>query len=158
MSDQKIWQAVLEAIQTEKNAMYFYQRAALRMQDPAARKIFEQLAEDEKEHVDAFFEVYQGAEIPDLPDYLSRESGGSSDWMEELSGLLDGGFDDLKALQLAMLKELHLEKHLRQTAQAISDPAVRAVYEVNADSTRQHFLAIEAEYSRLTLDSRSRGG
>jgi len=158
MPERKIWQAVSEAILTEKKAMYFYQRAALRMQDPAARKVFEQLAAEEKEHAEAFFEVYQGADIPDFEDFLSLERDGSKDWLEEHGGLLDQGFDDLKALQLAMFKELELENQLRRTALSVSDPVIRAVYEVNADLTREHYQAIETEYSRLLHDVRSRNG
>jgi len=149
MSDQRIWTAVIDAIKTERNAMYFYQRGALRMSDKRARAIFLKLAEDEREHAECFLEIYQGAEIPDLTAQLQAQDP-ASEWMLELEGLLDGGFADVQALQLAMLKEKHLERQLRQVAATISDPAIRTVYEVNADSTRQHFALIETEYQRLT--------
>jgi len=149
MSEQRIWSAVVDAIKAERNAMYFYQRAALRMHDKRARAIFLKLAEDERDHAECFLEIYQGAEIPDLTEQLQGQDT-DSEWMLELEGLLDGGFDDVQALQLAMLKEKHLERQLRQVAGTISDPAIRTVYEVNADSTRQHFVLIETEYQRLT--------
>lgn len=128
--------------------MYFYQRAALRMHDKRAREIFLKLAEEEREHAECFLEIYQGTEIPDLTEHLQQQDL-NSEWLLELDGLLDGGFDDVQALQLAMLKEKHLERQLRQIAGTISDPAIRTVYEVNADSTRQHFVLIEKEFQRL---------
>ena len=149
MSDERIWNAVVEAIKTERSAMYFYQRAAFRMRDKRARQIFLKLAEEEREHAECFLEIYQGTDIPDLTEHL-QEQDLTSEWLLELDGLLDGEFDDVQALQLAMLKEKHLERQLRQIAGTISDPAIRTVYEVNADSTRQHFVLIEKEFQRLT--------
>jgi len=148
LQDAQLWAAILEAIRTEKQAMYFYQRAALRMQDPAARKIFERLAAEEREHLDCFFEIYRGAEIPDLSAFLDNTED-ARNWLNELDSLCSANFSDCDALRLAMLKELNLERELRETAVLIADPAARTVYEVNADSTRQHYLAIRDELRRL---------
>jgi len=149
MSDKRIWNAVIDAIKTERDAMYFYQRAALRMRDKQARKTFLRLANDEREHAESFLEIYQGDQIPDLAEHL-QDQDHDSEWMLELEGLLDSGFDDIQALQLAMLKERHLERQLRKLAATIDDPMIRNVYQVNADSTRQHYGIIETEYKRLT--------
>jgi len=149
MSDKRIWNAVIDAIKTERDAMYFYQRAALRMRDKQARKTFLRLANDEREHAESFLEIYQGDQIPDLAERL-QDQDHDSEWMLELEGLLDSGFDDIQALQLAMLKERHLERQLRKLAATIDDPMIRNVYQVNADSTRQHYGIIETEYKRLT--------
>jgi len=148
LQDAQLWAAILAAMRTEKQAMYFYQRAALRMRDPAARKIFERLAVEEREHLDCFYEIYRGADIPDSSELLaaSEEAHG---WLDELDSICNGRFSDCDALRLAMLKELNLERDLRETASQITDPAARTVYEVNADSTRQHYLAIRSEYRRL---------
>jgi rubrerythrin len=148
MSDLPIRDAVVDAIRTVRNAMYFYQRAALRMSDKRARAVFEKLAADEREHAASFFAIYRGTAIPDIADQLSGNAR-ESEWLNELEGLLDGSFDDIQALQLAMLKEQHLEQHLRQIAGKINDLAVRNVYEANAESTREHFKLIEVEYKRL---------
>jgi rubrerythrin len=149
MSNLPIWDAVVDAIRTERNAMYFYQRASLRMRDSRAREIFKKLAAEEREHAEVFFDIYRGADIPNLAEHLSGPDN-ESDWLSELEGLLDGGFNDVQALQLAMVKEKHLERHLRRIAGQISDLVVRNVYEANAESTRQHYLLIETEYKRLT--------
>lgn len=152
LQDHQLWGAILEAIRTERQAMYFYQRTALRMQDPEAKSVFERLAQDEREHLECFYEVYRGAEIPDLNELLGNDEEAQG-WLQELADLCNDRFSDCDALRLAMLKELNLERDLRDAARKIKDPAARTVYEVNADSTRQHYLAIRGEYERLCRDA-----
>lgn len=144
--------AVLEALQAERDAMYFYLRAARYAKDGRARRVFEKLAAEERQHVEYFYEVYHGAEIPDLDRFL--DSVQESSWLVELEDLISAKGNDLQALELAMTKEQKLEIHLRRTAETIIDPMVRRVYEVNADSTHQHYLAIEAELIRLKAEAR----
>jgi ferritin-like metal-binding protein YciE len=48
-----------------------------------------------------------------------------------------------------MEKEKNLEETLRATALKIDDPAIRAVYEQNANETRHHYEMIESEYAHL---------
>ena len=48
-----------------------------------------------------------------------------------------------------MEKELGLEKTLRETAEKIAAPEARAIFELNARETRNHYELIEAEYARL---------
>jgi ferritin-like metal-binding protein YciE len=52
-------------------------------------------------------------------------------------------------MELAMEKELLLEKHLRAMAEKIDDPDVKAVFESNAKSTHNHYVLIESEYARI---------
>lgn len=149
MSGTSIRAAVIEAINTERQAMYFYQRAALRMHDPCARAVFERLAREEREHAESFLRIYDDNIAAQLAEQL-QETDTPSTWLEELETQLDGRFDQLQALQLAMLKEQQLERQLRQLAGSIVDPAIRNVYQANADSTRQHLECLETEFQRLT--------
>ena len=61
--------AVRRAIQTEKNAMDFYLRGAELMQNAEARKVFELLAREEREHAEWFHNVYPGDDIADLQEF-----------------------------------------------------------------------------------------
>lgn len=149
MLDQRLWQGVLDAIRTERHAMYFYLRAAQRVRDPGAREVFERLAAEEREHLECFLEIYRGQEIPYFKELLDVFPEQVSEWWDELEGLLQDDFDDRMALQLALMKEKHLERQLRLTAADIEDPTIRSVYLVNADSTQQHFQALQEEYLRL---------
>jgi len=141
-------EALKRAIQTEKNAMDFYRRGARHMRDPGAKRVFELLAREEREHAETFYNVYPGTEIADLQAFMEREPEAASGWLAELGANL-ADLDERKALQVALDKEQKLEQSLREMAARIDDPKVRAVYEENARSTRNHYLLIESEYARL---------
>jgi rubrerythrin len=144
-----VQEAIKRSIQTEKNAMDFYHRGAGRMGRPEARKTFELLAGEEREHAAWFYRVYQGSDIPDFDAFMVADPMKDSDWLTDLERILMSDFDERKAMELAMEKELKLEKSLREMAAKIGDEKVRKVFEANAESTHNHYLLIESEYARL---------
>lgn len=149
MSQLDVKEAVRRSIQTEKNAMDFYVRGAAQMENSDARKVFELLAREEREHASWFYNVYTGEDIPDLEAFLNSGPAVDSDWLKELEKVGVAGLDERKAMELAMEKERKLAEHLRKMAEKISDPDVRKVFEDNARSTDNHFQLIESEYARL---------
>ena len=54
-----VQEAIKRSIQTEKNAMNFYQLGAQRMKNSDARKVFETLAREEREHAGHFYRFYK---------------------------------------------------------------------------------------------------
>ena len=48
-----------------------------------------------------------------------------------------------------MEREKNLEEALLETASKIDDAQIKAVYELNAKETQQHYVLIESEYARL---------
>ncbi|MEJ2471073.1 MAG: ferritin family protein [Desulfuromonadales bacterium] len=140
--------AVRRAMQTEKNAMEFYQRGAEMMKNAEAKKVFELLAREEREHAEWFYNVYPGEDI-DLQKFLQADVDKQSDWMKELNQLDMKDFNERKAMELAMEKEKNLAQHLRAMAAKIDNAEVRKVFEDNAKSTDHHFQIIESEYARL---------
>ncbi len=140
--------AVRRAMQTEKNAMEFYQRGAEMMKNAEAKKVFELLAREEREHAEWFYNVYPGEDI-DLQKFLQADVDKQSDWMKELNQLNMEDFNERKAMELAMEKEKNLAQHLRAMAAKIDNAEVRKVFEDNAKSTDHHFQIIESEYARL---------
>ena len=142
-------EALRRSIQTEKNAMDFYERGAAAMKNVGARKVFELLAREEREHAQWFHDVYPGNDIPDLAAFLSTGPAVDSDWLKELEKIGVANLDERKALELAMEKEKKLAEHLRGVAEKTGDPAVRAVFEQNARATENHYQLIESEYARL---------
>ncbi len=142
-------EAVRRAIQTEKNAMDFYLRGAEMMKNVEAKKVFALLAREESEHAEWFHNVYPGDDIADLQEFLSAGVDQSSEWLKELKQVDTTGFDERKAMELAMQKEKSLAEHLRATAAKIDNPEVRKVFEQNATSTDHHYQIIESEYARL---------
>jgi rubrerythrin len=147
MSD--VQEAIKLAIQTEKNAMNFYELGAKQMKDQAAKKLFEQLAKEEREHASHFYKAYRGADLGSFDDFMATPPQNESTWLSSINKVIGPGFTEQKALELAMEKETNLEKALRETASRIQDASVREVFELNAKETHNHYLTIESEYARL---------
>ena len=144
-----IQEAIKRSIQTEKNAMNFYQLGAQQMKNADARKTFEVLAREEREHAGQFFRIYTGSDIPSLEAFLDSPFDNQSSWMASITRLVESDFTEQKALELAMEREKNLEDALLETASKISDAAVKSVFELNAKETHNHYLMIESEYARL---------
>lgn len=144
-----VQEAVKRSIQTEKNAMNFYQVGAKQMRDTAARRTFEILAQEEREHAGQFYRIYDGKDIPSLDQFLDTPPDNESSWIASISRLIDENFTEQKALELAMEREQNLEQTLLETAAKVNDSGVRAVYELNAKETHNHYLMIESEYARV---------
>lgn len=144
-----IQEAIRRSIQTEKNAMNFYQLGAQQMKNADARKTFEVLAREEREHAGQFYKIYTGTDMPSLEDFLNSPFDNESSWIASISRLVDSDFTEQKALELAMDREKNLETALLETAAKIEDAAVKAVFELNAKETHNHYLMIESEYARL---------
>lgn len=141
--------AIKRSIQTEKNAMDFYHLAAANMKNAEAKRVFEVLMREEREHAGSFYDIYPGNDIPDFDAFMASPPQQGESWISELEKLLLADFSERRAMEVAMEKEQNLETSLRQMATKISDPQVRAVFEANADSTHNHYVLIESEYARL---------
>ncbi|MGD0857597.1 MAG: ferritin family protein [Dehalococcoidia bacterium] len=144
-----VQEAVRRSIQTEKNAMDFYRLASQKMQDTEARRVFELLSMEERSHAGSFYEIYTGEDIPSLDSFLDQPPHHESDWILSLDRIIDTGFNEQKALELAMHKEQQLEEVLSKMAKCIPDPAVRSVFELNIKETHNHYIMIESEYARV---------
>ena len=149
LSDIDVKNALLRSVQTEKNAMNFYQIAAKQMKNADAIRTFEVLAREEREHAKHFFDKYDGDDLPSFEEFIAAEPEQESEWLSDLDKALLSNFSDQKAMELAMEKEKRLEVSLLEMAAKIEDPAVRAVFEENAKSTNHHYQLIESEYARI---------
>jgi rubrerythrin len=144
-----IQEAIKRSIQTEKNAMNFYQLGARQMKNQDACRTFELLAREEREHAGQFFRIYTGCDIPSLEAFLDSPFDNESSWVASITRLVDSDFTEQKALELAMEREKNLEQALLETADKISNVDVKAVFLLNAKETNNHYLMIESEYARL---------
>jgi rubrerythrin len=144
-----VQEAIRRSIQTEKNAMLFYQYGARQFKDAAAKRTFELLASEEREHAGHFHRIYQGSDIPSLEAFLAVAANDESSWLVAANKACGAEFTEQHALEVALEKEQQLEEALREMAGKIADPEVRAVYELNVRETHNHYLMIEAEYARI---------
>ena len=142
--------AIKNSLLTEKNAMDFYLIAADKTQDNEVKKVFELLAAEEREHAKSFFNIYKGGKIANFDDFINTPPEKGSEWLKGLDKIIiEGGFDERHALELAMQKEQQLEQHLLQMCERVVDPQAKAIYKMNAESTHNHYEVIESEYARL---------
>jgi rubrerythrin len=144
-----VQEAIKRSIQTEKNAMNFYRMAARHMQKENARRFFELLAEEEKEHAWQFYQLYQRKDLPEFEEFMASTSEAEEDWLSAREKKLLRDLRVRKAMELAMAKELKLEKQLRDVAKNIRNLKVRQIFEANADSTHRHYQLIESEYAHM---------
>lgn len=144
-----VQEAVKRSIQTEKNAMNFYQLGAQKMKDANARRVFEILAKEEREHAGHFFKIYKGADIPSLDAFLDSPPDNESSWISTISRMISEDFSEQKAMEAALDREKKLEEALLELASLVDDAQIKAVYELNAKETHNHYLLIESEYARL---------
>ena len=61
--EMKMIEAIKIAIQTEKDVMDFYLKAAAITENERGKKVFEQLAREEREHAGHFFKIYTGRKM-----------------------------------------------------------------------------------------------
>ena len=144
-----VQEAIKRSLYTEKSAMLFYQYGAQQFKDPGAKRIFELLAGEEREHAGHFHRIYPGTDIPSLDDFLAIDAADESTWLAVAKKLCGAEFTEQKALEVALNKEKQLEEALRALADLMEDPDIRAVYELNVRETHNHYLMIEAEYARI---------
>jgi len=149
MSKVDLQKAIKDSIQTEKDAMDFYQLCAERAQDEKAAGTFEMLAKEEREHAQQFYRIYPGKDLPAFEELITLPADADSPWLADLDRLVGREFDEQRALQLAMDKEEELEKFLREMAAKIDDAEVKKVYLSNASSTHHHFELIRQDYEDI---------
>jgi rubrerythrin len=142
-------EAIKRSLQTEKNAMLFYQYGAQQFRDAGAKRTFEILSKEEREHAGHFYRIYPGDDIPSLDAFLDSPSDSETGWIASVSRSCGADFTEQKAMEVALEKERNLEEALREMAGKIRDPEVRAVYELNVRETHNHYLLIESEYARI---------
>ena len=119
------------------------------MNNSDARRTFELLANEEREHASHFYKIYQGSDIPSLAAFLDSPPDNESSWISTINRLISADFTEQKALELAMEREKNLEEVLLETASKIDAPEIKAVFELNAKETLHHYQLIESEYARL---------
>ncbi|NIQ98412.1 MAG: ferritin family protein [Desulfuromonadales bacterium] len=142
-------EALKMAAQTEKAVMYFYKRAAEVVQNPKAKKVFETLAADEREHAEHFFPLYKGDDLGSFEEFISAPPHPETAMIKELEKAIDADVHERKAMEIALREEEDLERNLEMTAKKIIDPLVRRVFEQMAKETRNHYEIIESEYAHL---------
>lgn len=147
--EMKMQEAIKVAIQTEKNVMDFYKKAASLTKNARGKKVFEQLAGEEREHASHFFHLYKGSDLGNFETFMASPPHPDSAMLKELEKSLNSNIHERRAMEIALREEEDLAKNLTLTASHIVDPMVRGVFERMAKETRDHYALIESEYAHL---------
>lgn len=147
--EMKLLEAIKHAIQTEKDVMDFYLKAAAMTANERGKKVFEQLAKEEREHAGHFFKIYTGSDLGSFEEFISQPPKSNHAMLKQLEKALDENVHERKAMELAMQEEEDLAQNLRMAASRIVDPAVRAVFDRMAEETATHYAIIESEYAHM---------
>lgn len=142
-------EALRLAIQTEKDVMDFYLKAAALTKNERGRKVFAQLASEEREHASHFFKIYSGTDLGSFDDFMATPARSEQVMLRQLEKALSENIHERKAMEIALKEEEDLARHLYLTASKIVDPQVRGVFERMAKETENHFAIVESEYAHL---------
>jgi rubrerythrin len=129
--------------------MDFYLKAATLTSNERGKKVFAQLAKEEREHAGHFFEIYTGSDLGSFEDFMAMPPSQGHAMLKQLEKAPDENVHERKAMELAMKEEEDLVKNLQMTASRIVDPSVRGVFERMARETENHYAIIESEYARM---------
>lgn len=149
MESLTVQDAIKRSILTEKSAMDFYLLGASHMSNDQARKTFELLAREERDHAKMFYDLYRGDDLPDFDSMMDSEADKNADWLSNTEKELFAQFDDRKAMEMALQKEKALAEHLQKMADKFDQPEVKEVFLKNVQSTDGHYQLIESEYARM---------
>jgi rubrerythrin len=114
-----------------------------------ARKVFRLLAEEEKEHLEAFFHHYDGEDLGTLEEFLKRPPDRDSPMNGALKRAIDKETHEQKALEIALQEEKACMDRYSQFARDMVDPLVRGIFERVVKETRKHYELIESEYAHV---------
>ncbi len=149
MTDNDLKAALIDAIQTEKDAMDFYNMGASKIFDERAKATFEILAREERQHALSFYNAYKGDDLPPFDEMMAEAPDTESSWFLALQKAMISEFDERLALELAIEQEDLLAQQLKAIAATIDDPAIKQVYLSNAASTHHHLEMVEADYKAM---------
>ncbi len=141
--------ALRTAIRIEKNSFDFYQRAAAIVDDERTREVFNFLAGEEAEHMEAFLGMYSGDEFGDLVHLLGQPPDYDNPAYRELLNAVDAHMSEEQALQMSLREERACVILYTGIVEEISDRKAREVFECALKDTRMHCEVIDEEFYRV---------
>ena len=134
----------------ETNGIEFYSKSAARTKDAGVRKVFEQLAKDEQEHLDAFTKLERALEVARTAPPESGDEAETGTYIQRLletqvfSGLSDAtrlgqeAKDDYEALATAMRAERDAVVFYQEMLAFIDSKTAQETFTWILDEERKH--------------------
>jgi Fur family ferric uptake transcriptional regulator len=154
--------ALRVAIDTERQGLRFYTRAAKLTREPLARQVFESLATDEDGHLGALQRRYDMllAEDPDLearPTFLFFRATGGSLFAEGLEELRSG-VDVEQALRIGIACERGSYRFFQRYGERFEDSEGKRIFLEFAEEERAHLELLQGHLKRLLTARGRRSG
>jgi rubrerythrin len=151
---ENIKDAILTAIQMEKDGYAFYTKAAAQTKSDMGRTIFESLAADEQRHLEVFQKMFEEkvgesewndlvnsskkyAKIPVFPTDLKNAPG------------MDLDSTEIDALRLAMDSEKEAIDYYSKIEENINDQDIKNVINEIISQEKNHYSLLEKEFNHI---------
>jgi rubrerythrin len=148
------------AIATERSGLDFYSRAARMTRDARGRRVFEKLAEEEKEHLGTLEARYrellqQDPQLESHPTFLFFK-GAANGLFAAGADQLSRGVNDREALLIGIKCERGSHRFFKRYGTKFEDSEGKRIFLEFADEERAHLELLIREYRALTERQRRR--
>jgi Fur family ferric uptake transcriptional regulator len=148
------------AIATERSGLDFYTRAARITRDQRGRRVFEKLAEEEKEHLGTLEKRYrellqQDPELESRPTFLFFK-GAANGLFAAGAEQLNQGVNDREALMIGIKCERGSHRFFKRYGEKFEDSEGKKIFLEFADEERAHLDLLIREYRALMERQRRR--
>jgi Fur family ferric uptake transcriptional regulator len=151
------------AIATERSGLEFYSRAARLTRDPRGKRIFHELAEEEKHHLGTLEERYRkllqkDPQLESRPTFLFFKGAANGLFAAGADQLRRDGIDDLEALRIGIRCERGSHRFFKRYGERFEDSEGKQVFLEFAEEERQHLEMLIREYRLLQKRHRQSNG
>ena len=141
------------AIETERSGLEFYSRAARIAKDARGRKVFHDLAMEEKEHLSKLEERYSALlqrdpHLESRPRFLFFKGAANGLFAEGAERLLSG-VNDQQALKIGIRCERGSHRFFKKYGERFEDSEGKQIFLEFADEERDHLDLLVREYKAL---------
>ena len=150
MTDEsKATKAVSIALQTEKDGLDMYEQAAARAGSPAAERMFESLADDERNHIRIIQAHIEGEGIGELIKKAQSDTAAGqiktifTDAKKTIQSKAAATEDDKQALKLAMDFEKKGYDYYTEAAQNATEPVEKDMFLFLKGIENQHYEILQ---------------
>ena len=141
-------EAIETAITIENRSLCFYRAVLSKVSDSNARRVFELLLEEEKQHLNQLCDLYQGSKEK-LDAILNKDSLCEDPFYCALSDSIDSDSLEIDALEVALREEQACVRNYSRFVETIREPSIHDMFSRILCETRNHCEMIEDEYMRL---------
>ncbi len=148
------------AMETERRGINFYRTAAENSKDPSTRAAFQEMLQEEKEHLSNLQEewrelIAKDKRILDAPVFLHFDFEALERIFpsrEKVRKKMRENLSEVEALQLAMAMELDAHNFFAEYAEKFNDTRGRDIFLKFAEEEENHYNLIKRELDRVLAD------